>query len=315
MADVSIIIPTHNRARFLGAAIDSALDQGAGVEVIVVDDGSTDGTADLLAKFGERIRVVDQSNQGPSAARNHGAALARGEYLFFLDSDDLLEPGAIPALLAEARRLGPRHVPFGRAATIDEAGLPADGSGYGFSWVPRGQVLDLASLVSGIMPLCLTLLPARDFRSLEGLRAELRLGEDHEFALRAHASGLRYVATDVPVIRVRIHDAPRLSAVANREFGQRMHQFWSHLAKLAWIEKDFDHRARSAMARLIWIAGRDVARVRSPIEADALFALAQSLDRGVERIVPWPLGLMSKVLGPYRAERLAEVAKALLRRR
>lgn len=87
---ISIIIPTHNRRDFLAQAIATALAQkGVDKEVIVVDDGSADGTAALLASFGTAVRAVFQPHRGVSAARNKGIRLAGGEWLAFLDSDDL----------------------------------------------------------------------------------------------------------------------------------------------------------------------------------------------------------------------------------
>ncbi len=89
---VSIIIPTFNRKRFVAEAIDSCLSQTYDqVEIIVVDDGSTDGTADFLrVKYGDSVRLLVGSNQGPGIARNRGIAEARGEFIHFLDADDRL---------------------------------------------------------------------------------------------------------------------------------------------------------------------------------------------------------------------------------
>lgn len=93
MKTVSVIIPTYNYARYLGEAIDSALGQTlAPLEVIVVDDGSTDDTPELLAAYGDRIRVLRQKNAGVAVARNSGIAAARGEYVAFLDADDTWLP-------------------------------------------------------------------------------------------------------------------------------------------------------------------------------------------------------------------------------
>jgi len=94
MPTVSVIIPTYNRAESVFAAVASVLDQTfRDFEVIVVDDGSTDGTAEQLEKsFGEKIRVIRRQNGGVSTARNAGAAVAGGGYLAFLDSDDLWHP-------------------------------------------------------------------------------------------------------------------------------------------------------------------------------------------------------------------------------
>jgi len=93
MAPISVIIPTYNHCRFLVSAIDSALSQTLKPsEVIVVDDGSTDETSNLLNAYEGKIRVVRQKNQGVAAARNRGAEIATGEYLAFLDADDLWLP-------------------------------------------------------------------------------------------------------------------------------------------------------------------------------------------------------------------------------
>ena len=93
---VSVIIPTFNRCGFLGRAVDSVLEQtGPSFELIVVDDGSTDTTFDLLAGYGDRIEMIRQSNLGVSAARNAGIRSARGEYIALLDSDDYWLPGKL----------------------------------------------------------------------------------------------------------------------------------------------------------------------------------------------------------------------------
>lgn len=92
----SVLIPTYNREQHVREAVESLLAQTwDAFEVFVIDDGSTDGTQEVLAKFGSRIHVLRQANQGPEVARNTAAAQARGDYLVFLDSDDLLLPNAL----------------------------------------------------------------------------------------------------------------------------------------------------------------------------------------------------------------------------
>lgn len=93
---VSVIIPTYNRERTIERAVDSVLAQSwKYIELIVVDDGSLDQTVAVLARYGDRIRVIRQENQGPSAARNTGIKAARGEIIAFLDSDDSWLPAKI----------------------------------------------------------------------------------------------------------------------------------------------------------------------------------------------------------------------------
>jgi glycosyltransferase involved in cell wall biosynthesis len=104
MPVVSVIIPTFNRRALVGEAVASVLAQrGTDFELIVVDDGSTDGTEAALAPLRERLRYLGQRNRGVSAARNAGARSAGGAWLAFLDSDDLWLPDKLDAQLAYVR--------------------------------------------------------------------------------------------------------------------------------------------------------------------------------------------------------------------
>jgi len=98
---VSIIVDNYNYADYLGAAVRSALDQTYGrVEVIVVDDGSTDDSRAVIEAFGDRIRAVFQPNQGQSGAFNSGFAVASGDIVLFLDADDALRADAAAEIVA-----------------------------------------------------------------------------------------------------------------------------------------------------------------------------------------------------------------------
>lgn len=95
---VSVVIPVFNGERYVAVAIDSVLSQTRlPNEVIVVDDGSTDGTAAILAAFGDRIHVIRQANAGTAAANNRAVAAATGSVLAFLDADDLWLPQKLEA--------------------------------------------------------------------------------------------------------------------------------------------------------------------------------------------------------------------------
>lgn len=102
MAKISVIIPVYNAEDFLTECLDSVLDQThKNLEVICVNDGSQDASLDILntyAKIDKRIKVFSQENQGQSAARNKGLDLAKGKYIFFLDSDDFIHPQTLEAV-------------------------------------------------------------------------------------------------------------------------------------------------------------------------------------------------------------------------
>ncbi|HMX28215.1 MAG TPA: glycosyltransferase family A protein, partial [Blastocatellia bacterium] len=97
----SIIVSSYNYGRFLNEAIDSALGQTyANTEVIVVDDGSTDDSRQIIAAYDDRILPVLKDNGGQASAFNAGFAASRGQVVFFLDSDDVLLPTAVENAVA-----------------------------------------------------------------------------------------------------------------------------------------------------------------------------------------------------------------------
>lgn len=172
---VSVVVPTYNRAGTIGACIDGILGQSSPADqVIVVDDGSSDGTATVLAGRAGRIEVLRQDNAGVSAARNAGIARATSEWIAFLDSDDLWMPDRLAILrrdLAEAppevgvhvadlRFTGPgydsrlfdlrgRSFPHGRAERLDDAlplalaGLSCQSLAARRSWIEAAGGFDV----------------------------------------------------------------------------------------------------------------------------------------------------------------------------
>jgi glycosyltransferase involved in cell wall biosynthesis len=138
---VSVVIPTYNRSFLLEKAIVSVLEQTfTNYEIIVVDDGSSDNTRQVIDKFAGRVRYYYQENGGPSSARNRGIQAAMGEYIAFLDSDDVFFP---EKLETQARALDENQeygMVFSHAVTMDEEGHPAGSSWKGVmsGWIyPR----------------------------------------------------------------------------------------------------------------------------------------------------------------------------------
>lgn len=105
---VSVVIPAYNAQQYLGETLDClAVQTLREIEVLVVDDGSADSTPEILREYSEKypfIRAIRQENAGVAAARNRGIQEAAGEYLYFLDSDDLIEPDALEQLYQTARQ-------------------------------------------------------------------------------------------------------------------------------------------------------------------------------------------------------------------
>jgi len=120
---VSVLIPSYNRAYILGKALDSVLAQTyRPIEVIVVDDGSTDGTRELVARYGDAVRYIHQPNAGLAAARNTGLRAARGEFIALQDSDDQWTPWKLGAQVALMRRIPQLALVWTDMKAVDEDG-------------------------------------------------------------------------------------------------------------------------------------------------------------------------------------------------
>ena len=140
---VSVVIPTYNNAAHLLGAIDSALNQTfADLEVLVIDDGSTDDTAAVCAAYGDRIRYFRQENAGSATARNRGIAESTGEFIAFLDGDDIWEPEKIAVQLAFMREHPQFALTYTDKSWMNDDGrpIPCDHDGWNY---PSGDLLDI----------------------------------------------------------------------------------------------------------------------------------------------------------------------------
>lgn len=203
--DVSVVIPTYNRADLLKLSVESALCQaGLLVEVIVVDDGSTDDTATVLAEFGVKIRVERQPNSGACVARNHGFSLARGRWVKFLDSDDFLEPDSISSQIADLERSG-FDVSYGM---WKQEGVPPSAS-QPMAIMPLADPVD--SLLSDWWCANSAYLISRQQAARVSWDPSLGSAQDFDYILNLALNGARFVHTSRLVASYRHHGGPRVS--------------------------------------------------------------------------------------------------------
>ena len=108
---VSIVIPVYNAEKYLKETVDSALNQTyPDIEVIIVNDGSTDGSLEILKQYGDRVKVFSKKNGGTASALNAGIKLMKGEWFKWLSADDVLMPNAVSELMSEAKKLNDKKV-------------------------------------------------------------------------------------------------------------------------------------------------------------------------------------------------------------
>jgi glycosyltransferase involved in cell wall biosynthesis len=245
---VSVIIPTYNRAYCLGATVDSALAQThCEVEVLVVDDGSSDQTREFVLdqyRHEPRVRYLYQENTGVSGARNHGLRAAQGDFIAFLDSDDLWLPWKLELQLNVLR-----HWPEAGMVWTDMDAVGSDGSlvaprylrqmYHAYDWFPQSNDLfqavvplrelapALASVVTDRLAHCgdifsqmlmgnlvhtSTVLIRRErFNAVRSFREDLRYaGEDYDFHLRTCRAG-QVAFADVVSIKYQVGRSDQLT--------------------------------------------------------------------------------------------------------
>ncbi len=212
-ARVSVIMPTHNRAHLIGESIASALGQSLPpAEIIVVDDGSSDHTFDVVREFSGCVTCLRQANAGKSAALNRGIAAARGDYLLVLDDDDLLPAGALAAHVAALEAEGTAGFSWGQFARFSGRGEDAPAS-TDLEPVPQPGA---KRLLVQLMVCCFLPNPAwmvrRSVQEAAGpYRTDLPRGQDYEMILRIARAAPGVFAGGVTLYQ-RKHEAARRTA-------------------------------------------------------------------------------------------------------
>lgn len=310
MADqplVSIIIPCFNNETYVAEAIESALAQTYdNVEIIVVNDGSTDSSGPIIESYSDRVSVIHQANAGACAARNRGLAQARGEWIKFLDADDILVPNCVALQLEQTRDrevivfgdyklLGsfrPGFVDRSRLNIERLAGLP----------VELGAVLGTSLFIST------TLYPTSVLRRFDGFDPSVNRGQEHELHVRLYLNGVDFEYHPCVCFHYRQHDGPSRISNSQRlenylfEFGR--FQALVNLARNGPRKGEFAENRR-VLAGTAWRIGRRLQRLGRSSHASAFFKAALSMDgrraiqgRAVYRFV-------TILFGPQIGERLS----------
>jgi glycosyltransferase involved in cell wall biosynthesis len=302
MPTVSAIIPTYNRAALLVEAVESALTQRRPPdEILVIDDGSRDDTATRMAAYGDRVRYVRQANAGPSAARNHGFRLARGEYLALLDSDDLWTPDRLERQLEVLQRHPETDVVFGREVLFSDGQPDLDWNLHdpevrrvlGQTAGPLSPVLPLL-IRENVVPTSTALFRRALLDRAGGIDESLRQAEDWDLWLRFALAGARFAHVPRPLCRRRMHDSnlihdkeARMNAtLAVLERHRPACGEHAGLAELRISQVAYDLGSSMLYRRRFGEAARLLARVRSGAHRPFVLALKLVVARTLSGFKP-----------------------------
>ncbi|MCL5281677.1 MAG: glycosyltransferase family 2 protein [Planctomycetes bacterium] len=276
---VSIIIPTFNRAGIVTRAIDSVLHQTyRPVHVIVVDDGSTDETPEVLKAYGSAIVYVRQGNAGPAAARNRGIRESEGDLIAFLDSDDLWLTTKLERQVALLQDAGPA-VPCCLCNTLMKMPKRREASSFAIAWVnmrePEGLWLNPAAvLATRFVLFCQAALVRREFLlQCRDFDERLWLMEDHDLALRLALRGPWAFIREPLAVWCGGHDTPGLWAAAMRQ-PARLYQSIEYIDRKVlgqesipdlqirrYLRSDLHRAERKLLAERLVASGRALSRL------------------------------------------------------
>ena len=218
---VSVIMPVYNGAQYVRAAIESVFAQTyPHIEFIAVDDGSTDDSLDILNCYGPRMKVIQQANSGPGAARNNGVQASTGELLAFIDSDDLWDPTKIEQQVAILTHYPAAVSVYCETRRINASGnVFQDTDAYRVAW-PSGWVFE--SLIRGRGSVCFSptqvMVTRQAFIRTGGFPVDIHQAEDYELWLRLSLEGPMLYLVET-LSSYRRHPAS-LSVSEEHEFGR-----------------------------------------------------------------------------------------------
>ncbi len=281
MTKVTAVIPTYNRCEYVQEAIDSILAQTfRDYEIIVVDDGSTDGTREALPdRYGERIRYMWQTNQGESSARNQALTLATGQYIAFLDSDDLWLPDKLTKQVALLEQRPDIGAAFCQAWIINEHGQRLTASPLGVGLADEQLSLENLCLDNHVVGPSTSLIRRSVLDRIGGFDVQIRYGEDWDLWLRIAAEH-RLVTIPEPLASLRRHQGSQSYYPAPEKNLRRLNDHLAVLNKAfaTWPDRlPADLRNAALARRYAQAALSDIAINNLPSGAAHLQAIQQLL--------------------------------------
>jgi hypothetical protein len=297
---VSIVIPCFNAAHLVGEAIESALCQdGPDSEVIVIDDGSTDESLSVIRSYGERVRWESGPNRGACAARNRGLAMAKGEWIQFLDADDLLLPGKLAIQFPHALASAPDRLSIC-------FGSPSDGNKF-FDWQYSRKVDSerdpVDYVLGGAVPTCAPLHSRQNLLAVGGFDEALPCAQETDLHLRLVCSGIGIAQLPEKLYVVRRQTAS-LSADSTRVLLQQR-KILARALGILGAAGPIPEVRKTAFATLMVRTAAQLRKMGCGSEAEELLEDARRLVEAPELMAWTPRWRpLARILGSQRTEAL-----------
>lgn len=282
---MSIVVPCYNASRYIGDTLNSVLEQTLpDWEAIIVDDGSTDNSTEIIQQFVEqdrRISLLQRRNSGVSKARNAGSAAANGKYLAFLDADDIWHPDYLQRMAIHLNAWPHIGISFAIARIVDSEGKPT-GS---YSSVKSSGLDTFDFISSNPTTTCSNLMVRKEiFQQLGGFPEDLCHAEDQLFLIKAHLGGICIEGCHEILVDYRINSSGLSSDL------EAMREGWEKMLAQAAAEAPATIEPLIPRARalnLCYLARRAL-RIRSASDPWFYMSGALSADWQIMLARPWP---------------------------
>jgi len=315
LLSISVIVPCFNSEKWISLALESLLRQNVPkLEIIVVNDGSNDSTKEIVESYGDRVVLINQANSGVSSARREGVRQATGDYIKFLDSDDLLPDGALRNMLEVAEKY-PCEAIIAKAVAIGADERSLDKSKYSLAHCPSHlELMKKEFLLTQATPSGLWLLPRNVIDYDHFFKRDIRLGEEYGFCIEIIRSGIPIRFCDRVVYIVRDHNSPtRLSSTKNEADHLKQIDLISNSIRFIKYEIDgYRQESLDFIAQLCWSRGRDCLRIGCEDAANAYFTLAKKIQPSLDPVGSIAYRTVCRIVGPVKAEKLVSRIKHVI---
>lgn len=302
---ISVIIPCYNAENFIQECIESVLQQDyKNIEIIVIDDGSTDQSVNALTPYLDKISLITQKNQGACVARNRGLAEASGDFIKFLDADDYLADGILSSQAHKLRALDSQSIVFGDLIQKH----PDRAITRSYKTFDNQRMIETLILTGVITTSPLHRIEL--LKKIGGFDPRFKNGQEWNMHIRLAASGVKFIYDAKLVYYQRFHDSEdRISnqkAVIDWDYQiEKRFMTLESIKQLTPLTKSI----KKAMAFNIWNVGRRALLQGDKTAARKCFSLSQTIEPDIHQYLSISQKLSSLFLGKVTTEFLTYYRK------